>query len=84
MEPGSPFRRYKLFRSPRYVQELLQEAIKVEHGTIPLYLTNLYSINNQSSFAAMAMKSVVMEEMLHMVHAANVLNAIGALLACLG
>ncbi len=60
-----------------YAQELLQEAIKVEHGTIPLYLTNLYSINDQSSFAAQTIRSVVMEEMLHMVQAANVLNAIG-------
>jgi hypothetical protein len=60
-----------------YVQNLLQEAIKVEHGTIPLYLTNLYSVNDQSSFAAQTIRSVVMEEMLHMVQAANVLNAIG-------
>eukprot|EP00750_Incisomonas_marina_P003538 INCI13196.1.p1 GENE.INCI13196.1~~INCI13196.1.p1 ORF type:complete len:555 (+),score=73.94 INCI13196.1:82-1746(+) len=60
-----------------YVQDLLQEAIKVEHGTIPLYLTTLYSINNQSSFEATTLKSVVMEEMLHMVQAANVLNAVG-------
>ena len=61
-----------------YVRELLQKAIKVEHGTIPLYLTNLYSLNNQSSFAATTIKSVVMEEMLHMVQAANTLNAIGS------
>ena len=60
-----------------YVQDLLQMAIEVEHSTIPLYLTTLYSIRNQSSFAASTIKSVVMEEMLHMVHAANVLNAIG-------
>lgn len=60
-----------------YVHELLQEAIKVEHGTIPLYLTTLYSIKNASSFAAQTIKSVVIEEMLHMVQAANVLNAVG-------
>ena len=36
-----------------------------------------YSIIDQSSFAATTMRSVVMEEMLHMVNAANVLNAIG-------
>ena len=50
-----------------YVQDLLQMAIEVEHSTIPLYLTTLYSIRNQSSFAASTIKSVVMEEMLHMV-----------------
>ena len=65
-----------------YVQDLLQEAIKVEHGTIPLYLTTLYSINNQSSFEATTLKSVVMEEMLHMVQAANVLNAVGMIVFC--
>jgi hypothetical protein len=60
-----------------YIRNLLQEALKVEHGTIPLYLTTLYSIVNQSSFEAATIKGVVMEEMLHMVNAANVLNAIG-------
>ena len=59
------------------MRTLVQEAIKVEFSTIPLYLTTLYSIVNQSSFEAMTVKSVVMEEMLHMVNAANVLNAIG-------
>lgn len=49
----------------------------MEHSTIPLYLTTLYSIINQSSFEAETLRSVVMEEMLHMVQAANVLNAIG-------
>ncbi len=61
----------------QYVQDLLQDAIKVEHSTVPLYLTTLYSIVDQNSFEAQTMKSVVMEEMLHMVRAANVLNAIG-------
>jgi hypothetical protein len=56
---------------------MLQEALKVEHSTIPLYLTTLYSIVNQTSFEAATVKSVVMEEMLHMVNTANVLNAIG-------
>ena len=60
-----------------YVQLLLQEALQVEHGTIPLYLTTLYSMYNQSSFEANTIRGVVMEEMLHMVQAANVLNAIG-------
>lgn len=60
-----------------YVRELLQDAIEVEHSTIPLYLTALYSMKNQTSFEAATVKSVVVEEMLHMVHAANVLNAIG-------
>jgi hypothetical protein len=52
-------------------------AIEVEHSTIPLYLTTQYSLVNQSSYHAMTLRSVVVEEMLHMVNAANVLNAIG-------
>ena len=56
----------------------LQTAIEVEHSTIPPYLCALYSIidgDNQTS--AQIIKSVVIEEMLHMILASNVLNAIG-------
>ena len=67
----------RLGETVAYVQSLLQTAIEVEHSTIPLYLTTAYSIVNQSSFEATTMLGVVMEEMLHMVNAANVLNAIG-------
>ncbi|GAB1539866.1 hypothetical protein NUACC21_25340 [Scytonema sp. NUACC21] len=56
----------------------LQAAIELEHSTIPLYLTALYSIQpNSNQAAAEILFSVVREEMLHMVIAANVLNAIG-------
>ena len=61
----------------KYARTLLQMAIEVEHSTIPLYLTTQYSLVNQSSYHAMTLRSVVVEEMLHMVNAANVLNAIG-------
>ncbi|MEG5054996.1 MULTISPECIES: ferritin-like protein [unclassified Microcoleus] len=56
----------------------LQSAIKLEHSTIPPYLTALYSIkldSNQQAYNIIL--SVVREEMLHMTIAANVLNAIG-------
>ena len=56
----------------------LQAAIELEHATIPPYLTALYSIKpgyNQEVYNIIL--SVVKEEMLHMVIAANVLNAIG-------
>ena len=53
-----------LVLSLKYVRQLLQTAIEVEHSTIPLYLTTGYSIRNQSSFSARVIKSVVMEEML--------------------
>ncbi|MEH1899850.1 MAG: ferritin-like protein [Nostoc sp.] len=56
----------------------LQAAIELEHSTIPLYLTALYSIQpNSNQTVAEIIFSVVREEMLHMVIAANVLNAIG-------
>ena len=56
----------------------LQAAIELEHSTIPLYLTALYSIQpNSNQKVAEIIFSVVREEMLHMVIAGNVLNAIG-------
>ncbi|MPY24570.1 ferritin-like domain-containing protein [Shewanella sp. YLB-07] len=56
----------------------LQTAIEIEHATIPAYLCALYSIKvGSNAFAYQAIQSVVMEEMLHMILAANILNAIG-------
>ncbi len=56
----------------------LQAAIELEHATIPPYLTALYSIKRGSNREAAAIiRSVVVEEMLHMTIAANALNAIG-------
>lgn len=55
-----------------------QTAIEIEHSTIPPYLTTLYSIAPASNtFACQTIQGVVMEEMLHMTLAANILNAIG-------
>lgn len=56
----------------------LQTAIEIEHSTIPPYLTALYSLKEGSNpFAYQTIQAVVMEEMLHMILAANILNAIG-------
>ena len=68
--------------SPRVTIEVmrtaLQYAIELEHSTIPLYLYALYSlVPDENPEVAAVLRSVVMEEMLHMVLAANVLNAIG-------
>ncbi len=60
------------------LREMLQKAVELEFATIPPYLTAAFSIHpkaNRSSFEII--HSVYMEEMLHMVLAANVLNAIG-------
>ena len=56
----------------------LQGAIELEHSTIPPYLSALYSIKKGANREAAAIiRSVVIEEMLHMTIAANTLNAIG-------
>jgi hypothetical protein len=56
----------------------LQGAIELEHSTIPPYLAALYSIKKGTNREAAAIiRSVVIEEMLHMTIAANTLNAIG-------
>jgi hypothetical protein len=56
----------------------LQRAIELEHATIPLYLYALYSLDpNENPAITQIIQSVAVEEMLHMVLGANVLNAIG-------
>ena len=56
----------------------LGNAIKLELGTIPPYLTALFSIKPGANAAAGAIvRSVVIEEMLHLSLACNMLNAVG-------
>ncbi len=56
----------------------LQTAIEIEHTTVPPYLTAAFSIPQATNRDAQAnIRGVVMEEMLHMTLAANVLNAVG-------
>ncbi|HLF25521.1 MAG TPA: ferritin-like protein [Anaerolineae bacterium] len=70
-----PHRRIKTLAS---LHSHLQTAIELEQSTIPPYLCALYSIKDGSNReAAQIIKSVVLEEMLHMILAANVLNAVG-------
>ncbi|MGF9567096.1 ferritin-like protein [Neorhizobium sp. JUb45] len=60
------------------LKEFLYRAMQLEHATIPPYLTALYSIRpgiNQD--AAQILRVIVVEEMLHLTIAANILNAIG-------
>jgi hypothetical protein len=64
--------------TPADLHAHLQYAIGLELATIPAYLCALYSIRPGANSAAReAIQSVVLEEMLHMALAANVLNAIG-------
>nr|WP_315224569.1 ferritin-like protein [uncultured Flavobacterium sp.] len=57
---------------------LLQNAIELEHATIPPYLTALFSFKpNTEAEIRKVIHSIVIEEMLHMTIAANILNALG-------
>jgi len=56
----------------------LQWAIELEHATLAPYLTALYSIKDGTNVESVeVIKSVFLEEMLHMALAANILNAVG-------
>src|SRR4028119_1609409 len=59
-------------------RESLQKAIGVEFGTLPPYLYALFSIPpGRNVEAATRIHSIVLEEMIHMCLACNMLNAIG-------
>ena len=58
--------------------DALQSAIELEHATIPVYLYALYSLDPAKNEAiANIISSVVIEEMLHMTIACNLLTALG-------
>ena len=58
--------------------DLLQTAIGVEFGTLPPYLYALFSIPPGKNPAAGArIRSVMLQEMVHMCLACNILNALG-------
>jgi Ferritin-like len=62
------------------LQTALQNAIELEHATIPPYLTAYYTLRGTSPggmAARQILHSIVVEEMLHMHLACNILNAIG-------
>ena len=63
--------------TPDELREHLQLAIGVELSTVPPYLYAMYSIVDQTSDAALLIRSVVAEEMLHAALAANLLLAVG-------
>ncbi|AZA76900.1 hypothetical protein EG347_04940 [Chryseobacterium sp. G0186] len=59
------------------LQDLLQTAVLIEHSTIPPYLTALYSIKDgTNALASQIIRSVAVEEMLHLIMVCNVLNAV--------
>jgi rubrerythrin len=63
--------------TPQDLREHIELAIKVELATIPPYLFAMYSIEDQGSQAALLIRSIVVEEMLHTALASNLLLAVG-------
>ena len=60
------------------IKQRLQSAIDVEFATVPVYLTSMYSIiQGQNVEIYKRIRSVVIQEMQHMIQAANILIAIG-------
>jgi hypothetical protein len=56
----------------------LQNAVKLEHSTIPPYLTAMFSLKPETNREIDGLiHSIVVQEMLHMTIAANILIAIG-------
>jgi hypothetical protein len=57
---------------------IIQKVIELEHATIPPYLCGYFTIRQGSNeLAADIIRSVVVEEMLHMTIACNLMNALG-------
>jgi rubrerythrin len=64
--------------TPAGLRRALQQALMLEHATIPTYLYALYSLQaGRNGEIRRLITSIVIEEMSHMALAANLLNAIG-------
>ncbi|NER98482.1 MAG: hypothetical protein F6J86_32440 [Symploca sp. SIO1B1] len=58
------------------LRQALQVAVALEFSTIPPYLVALYSLKDKTSSAYQIIRSVALEEMLHINLACNLMNAI--------
>lgn len=68
----------KSVQSPGDLYYYLRQAVKLEHSTIPPYLTAMFSLKDGvNRRIGQLIHSIVVEEMLHMTIASNVLIAIG-------
>jgi hypothetical protein len=77
--PSKPSRKtYHPIETIEDLQSHLQWALSIELSTIPPYLCALYSIQDSSSQAYSVIRSVAVEEMLHMMLVSNLMNSIGA------
>lgn len=70
--------RRRELRDVHDVRAALLGAVRLELSTIPPYLTALYSLKPSANVEiAQIIRGVVLEEMLHMCIACNILNAVG-------
>jgi len=60
-----------------WIKTSLQSAIELEYSTLPLYLSALFSLEVQNYTVYNLLRSVAMEEMVHLAIAANALAALG-------
>lgn len=64
-------------RDLNWIKLALQSAVELECSTLPLYLSALFSLEVQNYTAYNVIRSVAMEEMVHLAIAANMLAALG-------
>ena len=60
-----------------WIKQKLQSAIELEYATLPIYLSAMFSLEVQNYVAYNTIRSVAMEEMVHMAIACNMLAALG-------
>src|SRR5262249_19638489 len=60
-----------------WLQRSLQAALELELSTLPPYLCGLWSVVDKTQPVRKLIRSIVLEEMLHMGLACNMLSAIG-------
>lgn len=74
----------KNFYSIEQLRKDLQTALQLEHSTIPPYLTALASIKFSYNLEIQnILETIVVQEMMHMALAANILNAVGGSHPCI-
>lgn len=67
-----------MIRNLEDLRQHLEDAVQLELAVIPPYLCALYSLQpTANEEVSQIIRSVVVEEMLHMILSANVLNAVG-------
>lgn len=59
------------------LRQHIEMAIRIELSTVPPYLYAMYSLEDPNSDAALMVRSIVVEEMLHAALATNLLLAVG-------